>query len=257
MKTNLQDITFLILVRLDSIERLENTIVVANDFVKHFDTNVYVLEVAGYCNRVLQQILNKKIKYHFVEDKDPVLHKTLYYNRMVKEIDTPFFAIWDTDVVVDKNAIISVVERLRNGEAEMALPYNGTCLDTAEIIRELYLKKKNIKTLYRHRDKMERLHSRPLVGGAVFLNKEKFSEIGMDNEKHYGWGNDDFDRFHRAQNYGLKIYKTDNCLFHLWHPRNANSIFRSEAQRCISTDEVRKMSSSSKEDIVKMKELEL
>jgi predicted glycosyltransferase involved in capsule biosynthesis len=235
---------------LDSVERLENTIVVANDFVKHFDTNVYVLEAASYCNGILKQMLNKKIKYCFVEDKDPVLHKTLYYNRMVNKTETPFFAIWDTDVVVDKNAIVSIAERLRSSEAEMALPYNGTCLDTAEVIRELYLKKRNIKMLCRHQDKMERLHPQRLVGGAVFFNKEKFFEIGMDNEKHYGWGNDDFDRFYRAQNYGLKIYKKDNCLFHLWHPRNKNSNFYSGVQRYISMDELNNTRCSSKEDIV-------
>ena len=250
MKIDLKDITFLILVRLDSVERLENTIIVANDFVKHFDTNVYVLEAGNYCNCILKKKLNKRIKYCFVEDRDPVLHKTLYYNRMVEESKTPFFAIWDTDIVVDKSAIVSVTEHLRNGKAEIALPYNGTCLDTAEIIRELYLKKRNVKMLYRHQNKMERLYARPLVGGAVFLSKEKFIEIGMDNEKHYGWGNDDFDRFYRANNYGLKIYQTENCLFHLWHPRSTNSYFRSDIQRYISTDELHKTTSSSKEEII-------
>jgi predicted glycosyltransferase involved in capsule biosynthesis len=98
---------------------------------------------------------------------------------------------------------------------------------------------------------MEPLYYRPIVGGAVFLNKEKFLEIGMDNEKHYGWGNDDFDRFYRANNYGLKIYRTDNCLFHLSHPRGINSFFRSDIQQRISADELYRTESSSKEDIVK------
>jgi predicted glycosyltransferase involved in capsule biosynthesis len=199
---------------------------------------------------VLKKMLNKKIRYSFVEDKDPVLHKTLYYNQMVRETNTPFFAIWDTDVVVDKNATVSVMKRLRNGEAEMALPYNGICMEVPDIIRELYLTKRNIKMLYRHKDKMERLYPQTLVGGAVFFNKEKFVEIGMENEAHYGWGNDDYDRFLRAKNYGLKIYRTDNCLFHLWHPRSTNSSFCSDMQRYISSDELQKIESSSKEDII-------
>lgn len=251
MKIDLRDITFFILVRLDSIERLENTIVVANDLAKHFDTNIYVLEAANYCDEMLKQALNKKIRYRFVEDKDPVLHKTMYYNRMVKECDTPFFSIWDTDTVVDKYVIADVFERLRNGAAEIAFPYNGVFMDTSAIIRELYLKKRNVKMLYRHVNKMERLYDQPIVGGAVFFNKEKFFEIGMDNETHYGWGNDDYDRFYRAKNYGLKMYNTDNCLFHLSHPRNVNSYFSSNIQKYISTDELYKTESSSKEDIIR------
>jgi hypothetical protein len=73
----------------------------------------------------------------------------------------------------------------------------------------------------------------------------------MDNEKHYGWGNDDYDRFYRAKNYGLKIYNTENCLFHLWHPRSINSSFRSDTQRYISSDELQKTENSSKEDIIR------
>ncbi len=250
MKINLQDISFIILVRLDSVERLENTVVVANDLAKHFDTNIYVLEAASYCNGILKQALNRKINYRFVEDKDPVLHKTLYYNRMVKESDTPFFSIWDTDTVVDKNVVVDVVERLRIGEAEIAFPYNGIFLDTSDVLRELYLKKRNIKMLYRHQNKMEALYPRLLVGGAVFLNKKKFLAIGMDNEKHYGWSNDDFDRFCRARNYGLKVYNAKTCLFHLSHPRSINSYFRSNMQRQSSSDELYKTESSSKEDII-------
>ncbi|MDR1227129.1 MAG: hypothetical protein LBK47_09580 [Prevotellaceae bacterium] len=251
MKIDLKDITFLILVRLDSIERLENTIVVVNDLAKHFDTNIYVLEAANYNNGILKQALNKKIKYYFEQDKDPVLHKTLYYNRMVKESNTPFFSIWDTDTVVDKNVIVEVVECLRNGKAEIAFPYDGVFMDTSDILREFYFKKRDVKVLYRHKNKMEHLYHQHIVGGAVFLNKQKFFEIGMDNEKHYGWGNDDFDRFYRAQNYGLKIYNTDNCLFHLSHPRGINSYFRSNVQQNISTDELHKIENSSKEDIIK------
>jgi predicted glycosyltransferase involved in capsule biosynthesis len=252
MKIDLQDITFLVLVRLDSVERLENTIVIANCLTRYFNTNIYVLEVAAYSNGILKQALNKKLKYCFVEDKDPILHKTMYYNRMVKASNTPFISIWDTDTVVDKDAIVSVAEHLRNGEAEMAFPYNGICMDTSDILREFYLKKRNVKILYRHKSKMNCLYNKALVGGAVFFSKEKFLKIGMDNERHYGWGNDDFDRFCRAQNFGLKIYNTDNCLFHLSHPRGINSCFRSDAQYYISSDELHKIKSSSKEEIRKI-----
>jgi len=116
--------TFLILVRLDSIQRLENILVVTETLLMSFETNIYVLEADAYNNGVLKKLLNRKIHYYFVEDKDTVLYKTKYYNQMSKTIETPFMAIWDTDVATDKTSIWDAINHLRAG-ADVAFPYNG------------------------------------------------------------------------------------------------------------------------------------
>ena len=200
MRADLKDITFLILVRLDSIERLENLVTVANSLVGYFRTNVAVVEAAAYNNHALERMLDRKIAYTFVEDKDPVLHKTKYYNQMANAANTPFLSIWDADTVVDKEPILKAVSHLRDGSADVAFPFNGYFMETPDILRNYYLEKKNIKILYRHQNKLALLYEKPIVGGAVLFNKEKFITIGMDNEKHYGWGNDDYDRFYRFRN---------------------------------------------------------
>ena len=89
MKQDLSDITFLILVRLDSVVRMENLVVVTDTLFRYFKTNIYVLEADSYNNGLLKKLLNRKINYQFVEDKDPVLHKTKYYNEMAKTVETP------------------------------------------------------------------------------------------------------------------------------------------------------------------------
>ena len=91
MKIDLRNTTFVILVRLDSLERLENTIFVANTIVRKFDTNVYVLEAGAYCNNILKKMLAKTIMYKFVEDLDPILHKTMYYNMMISKNQVLFY----------------------------------------------------------------------------------------------------------------------------------------------------------------------
>src|SRR5690606_24008666 len=106
------------------------------------------------------------------EDKDPVLHKTKYYNLMTSECNTPILSIWDTDIVIDKKAIIEAVSHLRIG-IDVAYTYNGVCYNVSDIIRKLYSSKKDIRILYRHRNKLELLYEHLLVGGAVFFNKEK------------------------------------------------------------------------------------
>jgi len=249
MKADLRNTSFLILVRLDSIERLENTLIVANTLAKKINTNIYVLEAGEYCNFILKRMLNKTIKYKFIEDNDPVLHKTMYYNLMISEVMTSYVAIWDTDTVVDEKIIVKVVNNLQQGKADFAYPYNGIFMDTGSILRKLYIKTNNIRYLYKHVGKMKPLYDRIMVGGAVFFRREKFIEIGMDNEEQYGWSNDDFDRFYRARNFGLSMYNTDNVLFHLSHPRNANSQYRSLLQKQHSIERLENTEFLSKSEI--------
>ncbi|MEN9917667.1 MAG: hypothetical protein RL662_103, partial [Bacteroidota bacterium] len=196
MKIDLTDVTFLILVRLDSIQRLENLVTITDRLIYYFKTNIIVREADGYNNLILKSTLNGKIQYQFVEDKDPVLHKTKHFNQLLMLANTPFVSVWDVDIIPEKNTILECMDYLRNKKADITYPYNGVCYDLSEIIRSFYLKKKDVRILYRHKSKMELLHPYALVGGAVIMNKKKYIEAGGENEKHYGWGNDDFDRYY-------------------------------------------------------------
>jgi len=215
MKSDLNDVSFLILIRLDSIQRLENIITVTNMLTKYFDTKIFVFEADSYNNGILKSLLSKKINYQFKEDKDPVLYKTKHINSMIPDITSKYIAIWDADIVVNKNAILEAVSKLRSHKANVAYPYNGKCFNTSEILRAFFLKRKDIRLLYRHISKMELLYKHPLVGGAVLVDKEKYIYAGMENEKHYGWSNDDFDRYYRFERLGFEIYRVNTCLFHL------------------------------------------
>lgn len=251
MKTDLTDVTFLILVRLDSIERLENILCVVERLTYYFKTNILVREADGYNNGIIESLLSRQVQYEFIEDKDPVLYKTRHINQMAVSVSTPYLAIWDADIIPDKNAIIKCMEQLRNKEADVAYPYNGICYDIPKSLKSLYFKKRDIRFLFRHINKMERLYSHALVGGAVIVNKEKYIEAGMENEKHYGWGNDDFDRYYRFVGLGQKIYRINIPLFHLSHSRGDNSKFRSPVSNKISSAVRFSTESSSMQEIQK------
>ena len=145
MKTDMTDITFLLLVRLDSVHRLENVLMTGGQLARFFNTNIVVREASSYNNHVLKSTLNKKIRYEFVEDKDPVLHKTRHFNEMILSVGTPYIAIWDADIAVDKNTINMAMDKLRNDGADVVYPYNGQCFNTSEIIRQAYLVRKRYK----------------------------------------------------------------------------------------------------------------
>lgn len=238
MKTRLEDITFLLLIRLDSIERLENLKSTVKTLLRHFVTNIYILESDTYDKKILRAMLSKKVKYRFVVDSDPILFKTSYFNIMLKDVSTKFVSIVDSDIAIDPIVIINAVEKLRSNEVDVVYPYNGQCFNVSEGLKALYFIRKNINVLYDNICKMELLYKYNLVGGVFLANTQKMIQSGKENEKYYGWGNEDFDRFWRFIIKNLRIYRSANCLFHLCHPRFENSNYRSKKQSDISNKEI-------------------
>lgn len=240
MKIEATDITIMILIRTDSIARLENVMTVIRHLQSYLNTYIYLREADCYCNGILKTLPGKNIRYEFVEDDDPILYKTWHFNRMLEHVSTPFVAIWDADIIAESIGIAQCLNELRKGDADIALPYNGVCLDTSSILRTLYLKKQDENVLIRNISKIERLSDHVMTGGAVMMNRRKFIDIGGENEAYYGWGDDDYDRYIRFMNHGLQIYRSKNVLFHLSHPRGINSGFNSELHSRISKGELYK-----------------
>jgi len=248
MKENLRDVTFLIAIRIDAIERLENLIMATRLLSRYFDTNIYVLEASSFNLEIIPRCLGRKVKYEFVEDEDPVFYRTKHFNQMVSSVKTPFIALWDADIVVEKKAVLESIELLRQNKYDVVYPYNTVFYDVPPVIRKVFIKNQRINILTRNTSKMEYLYTPPVVGGGVFLNREKFINAGMENEKHYGWGNDDWDRYYRFLQYDYRIFHTSNVLFHLAHPRTNNSKFRTALQGSMSKDELLLTKSSSPEE---------
>jgi hypothetical protein len=89
-----------------------------------------------------------------------------------------------------------------------------------------------------------------MKGGAMFVNRASYIKAGMENEKFYGWGSEDFERYYRWQTLGLKIHRGKGPLFHLTHSRGGNSDYRSMEQFIHSDKELAKTRFSSKEELL-------
>lgn len=100
-KIDLTDITFLIPVRIDSIERVENIVCVTSYLLKYFKTNIIICEADAYNNGLIRANMNSDIVVYFVKDTNFSFHRTLYINELVRVTTTPFIAVWDTDVVIN------------------------------------------------------------------------------------------------------------------------------------------------------------
>lgn len=45
------------------------------------------------------------------------------------------------------------------------------------------------------------------VGGAIFVQTNKYLQAGMENEDFYGWGLEDGERHYRWLSFGYRIYR--------------------------------------------------
>ncbi|MEX2600011.1 MAG: galactosyltransferase-related protein [Balneolaceae bacterium] len=250
-KTDLNDLTFLIPVRLDSVERIENILMVTDFLLSHFETRIHLLEADACNNRLLKRLLPQDVSIRFIEDYDPIFHRTRYINLLTEECSTPYLAVWDTDVIVPPQQIVQAVDRLRSGETQFVYPFKHDFLDTSSILRELYLKTGNLSILETNTGKMKRLYLPNPVGGAFLANRSAYMESGMENETFYGWGREDGDRFNRWKILGYSYERISGPLFHLTHDRGINSTFHATEQSSIKHSEILRIIGMSKKELMK------
>ena len=223
IRTDLSDFTFIVPVRIDSPERKENLELVITYLYEHFDAEIMVLE-ADIKEKITIPQISHKI---FIKDDDPVFHHSYYRNYMIKSANTRFIALWDADAIAPENQVIEARNMLRETNCDLIFPYDGRYYHTPPHLRKLYTQEKHTKVLCDNIGKLPLMHGIHSVGGAIMMNREKYIDAGMENEKFYGWSPEDYERVLRCEILGYKIMRINGPLFHLDHPRGKTSKFYS------------------------------
>jgi len=253
MKFDLKDTTFVIPVRIDSMIRLENLLLTVDNLESNFNTNITVIEASYYNNGLLKKMFSNNITHLFVEDKDPIFHRTKHLNTVSREINTDITGIWDADIILESAQIIEAIQQLRNKNCDIAYPYDGRFLDTSEIVRNHYLLNKDINFLKKNTSRMNLMYSSvkegDSVGGAFLISTEKYKLSGLENENFYGWGVEDGERFQRWKIFSFSFFRSQGMLFHLSHPRDINGKMRSESYSFKAMDEIYRIINSTKEEL--------
>lgn len=249
MKTYLNDVTFLLSQRMESIDRLENLLAFVDFLYEHFETNIHLLESGTHNNQLLEKLLPQQVKYSFREDFDPIFHRTYNTNIMLREATTPIVSLWDCDALIPKEQILEAVNMIRSGKADFVHPYKGKFLDTTKIVRELYFKTRNIEVLNENQGKMKQMYAPNPVGGGFFANLKSYVDSGMENEDYYGWGMEDGERVNRWITLGYKYERIEGNMYHLTHERGVNSGFHSPKQREIKHSTNARLAKMSKEEL--------
>lgn len=248
-KIDLSDVTFLFPMRIDTIDRLENLIEVIHFIKTNIETNIHIIEASAYHNRLLSQLMPETITYTFIEDYDTIFYRTKYINQLVENACTDIVAVWDGDVIVPVTQMEGSVQLIRDGSADFVFPYRDRFLDTSEIVRELYIQKRDLSILKENEGKMIPLYAPDPVGGGFFANRKKYIESGIENLSFYGWGKEDGERVNRWEILGYKVTRVEGPLYHLSHGRGINSKFHSILQGKIKNYELERLAMMSKDDM--------
>jgi hypothetical protein len=143
---------------------------------------------------------------------------------MLRDVQTPVAGIWDSDVIVPVDQIVEASQRCIADDT-LCYPFDGRFYAVSDRFSRLYKETGNIDTLTKSESLHWLMHGRYSVGGAFVVNVKRYLSAGGENEYFYGWGPEDTERRERIVNLGLKISRTDGCLYHLHHPRGMNSNF--------------------------------
>ena len=248
-RTDLADLTFIIPVRIESIERLENLQAATDYLLKHFRTRIFVLEAASRNNGFLKKCLSPEIEIFFVEDNDAIFHRTKYLNILTRKVFTPFIAVWDSDVLVAQDQIIAALDSLKQNTVDFIFPYDGMFLDTGPENRNNFLRSGNLPLLESKISTMFPLYGYHASGGGFMANCTAYREVGMENENFYGWGPEDGERVKRWDILELKANRVKGPMFHLSHPRGVNSGARTEEALKEGIEEYLRICRMSKEEL--------
>lgn len=224
----LNDVTFLLYVKIDSNDRSINLELVLNHINKYLQTNTILLEVDEVPKISKELIGNYNINYEFMSDTSEIFHTTKYRNILLNKCKTKYFFICDIDVIVNPESIFECVDYLRKVKCpSIVYPYNGKFYNVSRKYRDLYSKSKEYEFLQNNEEE-HKLWINHSVGGIFGSKKNFFYDSKVDNEEIYGWGPDDKERYYRLKKKGFKVFRTTTSLYHLYHSRNRNSSPASE-----------------------------
>lgn len=198
--TTYNDITIVIPVRIDSLQRavsLKRLLLFLKQFV---DIDILIIE-SDTTSKVESM---KSVRTIFVEDTAPLFHRTRLVNRAIRQTSRCYIGVWDADVLINAESFEKAIRMLRNGEADVVLPYDGRAINlTDESISDG-------QVMFGHFS----------VGGIFMLSRDLYWKSGGENEAIVGWGPEDIERVKRWEILGYRISRLEGALWHYDHPRN-------------------------------------
>ncbi|MGO4294004.1 galactosyltransferase-related protein [Chitinophaga sp. RAB17] len=245
---NLQDVAFLIPVRIDSISRLENLTGVVNYLQSHFSTTIYLCENDQVSR--LNDALKTACTYVFQHNNNKLFARTAINNQLIKMSAAPICVLYDADVIIPPAQLLSAIDNIRSAAVHFSLPYDGTFTELDVYSKRLFLRHGDLNLL-QGGNSYYNVNTRNSVGGCFVFRKTTYLKCGLENEYIKGWGHDDAERIKRIRKLGYQVHRPDGRLYHLWHERTDNSWFLDDTHELNSYTQYLKVCGMNREQLEK------
>lgn len=221
-KIDLSDVTFLIPVRIESEDRKKCLSIVINYLTKYFNTKIIILEEGSgsIFPSIWKSDWEPYIKYIFRRTDSPLFHKTLNLNVMAKASTTPIIAALDSDCLFFPEQYVRATKKIREGTLDFCYPFNSPLYNIIPEMRDIIEKSLDLFSI--HTNITIKTGLVP-PGGCFFMNKAKFIEGGMENQRMISYGPEDTERRDRMMILGYNVGDVIGQLFHIDHERTTNS----------------------------------
>jgi len=240
---NLEELTIIIPVKVESNDRYNNLKVVLGYINNHFKTNVKIIEESPDKPKVdfLSDFINLNIDYKFycVEGNKPY-HRTKYLNEMLFSTTTKVVSNYDSDVFFPVETYINVVNSIINNEYDFVYPYIFGDGQKQLYYSKWYedpLGKWLYYPMYKFTedwnpsifesddidDKKRVVIQNSECGHSIFANTEKYKEAFGENENFISYGPEDQERLYRFKKLGYRLNWYNDFVYHIEHERTPDS----------------------------------
>ena len=203
MKNDLKDTTFIIPIRIESVDRLRNVITVCCFLLETFDTKVIIKEVdkaSVFVEQALPQITEyvgediKNLTHVFEQSEDQVFYRMRYLNEMLDMCETPVVANYDCDVLLPIDTCLQAQQMLTSLGHDVVYPYGQGVWQKRiyaddEMVSEFLSNDCDFSILERKHD-LDNAES----GHVQFFRADAFRAGGMENENFQGSSPEDKER---------------------------------------------------------------
>lgn len=218
---DLSKATFIIPVRIDSMDRAFNFQYVVNYLCRNLITNIRIFESgpAKIAEDLLKAInpIHCKIHYEYRDDGGAPFHRTLLLNEMLADSDTPVVVNYDADVVLKPETYLAAYNKILNEGVHLCYPYfqgNSQVMVFRPGLQDDLTISAPIRHEIRDAD----------CGFVQFFSRSAYIQGGMEAEDFISYGPEDYERKDRFVKLGYKVeWLPGHYVYHIEHSRGADS----------------------------------
>ena len=212
---SLQDVTFIIPIKIDGDDRLKNFKIAYKYLRETFKTNIIIYESGPKSN--LEKLIENDTTYFFEKNDCQTFHRTRYLNFMLNIVNTPVTVNYDIDVILKPESYILATKYIIDGYS-LVFPYEFGFNQLA-ISREV---KENFDANSLNNLNSEKIFSK--FGFCQFFNTNCYKKYGGENENFISYGPEDIERYYRFNTLTNKVgYLKNHNVYHMEHQRGPNS----------------------------------